>query len=172
MSTGVLTEFVATEILRRDLVDLGTCLFGLHDFQGARVCFEQMLDRSPSSEPLPRFICDNCMASGFIGPYWICTSCIFRGICGDCFETRSKGILMPNCHANHQYLEIPGKDWKRFRQDEINAEGLILGEWIAHQKQAYWRKREEVLRSGYLISMPADIIFRGNIRIFCCSSVV
>jgi hypothetical protein len=44
---------------------------------------------------------------------------------------------MFNCDADHEYLEIPRKDWKILGKDEVNAEHLTLGDWIANQKQAY-----------------------------------
>jgi hypothetical protein len=86
---------------------------------------------------MPWYICDECKKSGVIGSYWFCKSYIFRGICSDCFRERSSGAVMFNCDADHEYLEIPGNDWKIVGKDEVNAGHLTLGDWIAIQKQAH-----------------------------------
>jgi len=95
------------------------------------------VERSSLSEPMPRYICDKCKKGRVIGSFWMCKSRIFRGICNDCFRARSSGTIIFNCDEDHEYLEIPGKDWKIIGKGEVNAEHLTLGDWIANQKQAY-----------------------------------
>lgn len=135
--SAIPVDLVGRELLKQDLDNLGVCFLGLENYEDARVCFEQLVERSSSSEPMPRYICDECKKSGVIGSYWFCKSCIFRGICSDCFRVRSSGTAMFNCDADHEYLKIPGKDWKIVGKDEVNAEHMTLGDWIANQKQAH-----------------------------------
>ena len=62
---------------------------------------------------------------------------------------------MFNCDTDHEYLEIPGKDWKFLSKGEVNAEHLTLGDWLANQKQAHG-----VLSDGPYLHEPGDSIER------------
>ena len=135
--SAIPVDAAGRELLKRDLSNLGTCFLGLENYEAARICFEQLVERSSSSEPIPLYRCDKCKKSRVVGSYWFCRSCIFRRICSDCFRTRSSGTALFNCDADHEYLEIPGKDWKTIDKDEVNAEHLTLEDWIANQKQAH-----------------------------------
>jgi ankyrin repeat protein len=135
--SAIPVDAAGRELLKQDLSDLGVCFLGLENYEATRICFEQLVERSSSSEPIPRYNCDKCKKSRVVGSYWACKSCIFRGICSDCFRARSSGTAVFNCDADHEYLEIPGKDWKIAGKGEVNAEHLTLGDWIANQKQAY-----------------------------------
>lgn len=125
------------ELLKRDLCDLGGCFVGLESYEAARICYEQRAKRSLLSEPMPQPTCSKCKKSGFIGSVWMCKSCFFRGICNDYFQARSSGIFLFNCDADHEYLGIPGKDWKFLGKEEVNTEHETLEDWIAKQKRAH-----------------------------------
>lgn len=58
-------------------------------------------------------------------------------ICCECYAKRSKKDVAPGCNEDHEYLELGGQDWRDLGEDEINAEGQSLWEWICLQREKY-----------------------------------
>lgn len=119
------------------LYDLFHSSWHLKRYDIARICCEHYTRRLADSTPVPLYECDDCWRRYVNGSSWICKQCPSTGICNECYEKRSKGLLSRGCSADHEFLQIAGEEWRKLENGKVNAKGQTFWEWIAELKEIY-----------------------------------
>jgi hypothetical protein len=109
-------------------------LLFLGDENSARIAFEQFIGPVSSLH-----YCEQCFGNSM--PLYYCKTCILASFCSSCLENR-KDDKMPWCRG-HEYLKVPGDDWKNLPDGVVNMEGQSFLEWLTSLKERYDRDETE-----------------------------
>ncbi len=117
----------------------------LENEDGARTVLEHHL--APESrdmlEPFVRdTLCDNC--SGRNAPLFHCRTCPLVAFCAKCRDVvpRTGYSNAMQCRG-HEFLEIPGPDWKGLPEGKVNVEGQTYDEFLEMLRERYARELAE-----------------------------
>jgi hypothetical protein len=97
--------------------------------------FLLITDNESESVPKEKVRCHIC--DGQEGDMFKCKTCVFVLFCREC---RDKGDganeKEPQCEG-HDFLQIPGKEWKNLPKGKVNQEGQSFGEWLVVLQDRY-----------------------------------
>ena len=117
----------------------------LGDERGARTILEHFL--APESrgmlEPFVRDTqCDGC--DGRNSPLFHCRSCPLVAFCAGCRDAvPRKGYSNAVRCQGHQFLEVPGPDWKGLPEGKVNVEGQTYDEFLEMLRVRYAQELAE-----------------------------
>ena len=110
---------------------LGHCLLRLKDVEEARTSFEQQIKNVFSKhEPRHNILCHRCEGEDITGSRFVCHTCADVDICNSHMSQYESKSPDPGC-KKHQFLEVPGPQWKTFGNGKVNEVGETIDEWLA-----------------------------------------
>ena len=113
---------------RIDYHYLGHCLLRLQDVEEARTSFEQQIKNFFSKhEPRHNILCHLC--DDIIGSRFVCKTCADIDLCSTHMKAYKSKSPDPRCRK-HQFLEVPGPQWKDLGNEKVNAAGESINEWL------------------------------------------
>jgi hypothetical protein len=123
------------EDLRSLSFRLGQQLLLLGDETSARIALEfEVSEESKSGEPFfPDFDCIQCFTDK--GHLFFCKTCPMVELCPKCLADR-KPDKAPWCEG-HEFLQIPGDEWKDLREGVVNIQGQSFEEWLKTLQTRY-----------------------------------
>ncbi|CAF9943563.1 MAG: hypothetical protein ALECFALPRED_000695 [Alectoria fallacina] len=110
---------------------LGHCLLRLNDVAEARTSFEQQIKNVFSKhEPRHNILCHRCEDEDIIGSRFVCHTCADLDLCSSHMNQYDSKSPDPRC-KRHQFLKVPGPQWKEFGNGKVNEAGETADEWLA-----------------------------------------
>ena len=110
---------------------LGHCLLRLNDVAEARTSFEQQIKNVFSKhEPRHNILCHRCEDDDIIGSRFVCHTCADMDLCSNHMSQYDSKPPDPRC-KRHQFLKVPGPQWKEFGNGKVNEAGETADEWLA-----------------------------------------
>jgi hypothetical protein len=117
------------------------------DSTNAQMDHEHLLSRDTSlkDSPHPWISCDMCSSPvKFGGKFFICTSCSDVTLEHDCLlkykhldsPIVASGTGSTGC-LNHEFLEIPRKEWKDWDNETVDGSGQTLTQWLVAMRDTY-----------------------------------
>ena len=123
---------------------LGVLLLALGDEAPALVPFETDISTSKqeSSIKFKDGQCDCCYTD--TEALSVCKACLFVQLCNKCRASRPAGKL-PWCKG-HNFLEVPGPDWRTLPDGVVNKKGQTYDEFLEELQERYREGSEECRR--------------------------
>jgi hypothetical protein len=123
---------------------LGLLLLALGDEASAIVPFETDISTSKqeSSIKFKYEQCDSCYTD--TEALSVCKACLNVQLCNQCRASRPDGKL-PWCKS-HDFLEIPGPDWRTLPDGMVNKKGQTYDEFLEELQERYKEGSEECRR--------------------------
>jgi hypothetical protein len=116
---------------------LGKCLLLLGELQEACTAFEQQITwKSDKTSPVHFAICDFCDRGRISGDRFVCSKCMDVDLCSVCMERYNKGESVQGCEG-HNFLRVPGEEWRQLREQEVNRCGETRDEWFERLVKKY-----------------------------------
>jgi ankyrin repeat protein len=138
--------------------ELGHCLLLLGDMQEACTAFEQQITpNSHKANPMHSAFCDFCGEERISGDRFVCFKCVDIDLCSMCMERYNRGESVRNCEG-HNFLKVPGEDWAKLREQEVNTSGETKDQWL----ERLVRKYEVVEISGLVDVSPQLEAWRAS----------
>ena len=120
---------------RIDYHYLGHCLLKLQDVEEARTSFEQQIKNVFSKhEPRHNILCHLC--DDIVGSRFVCKTCADIDLCSTHMRAYKSKSPDPRCRK-HQFLEVPGPQWKDLGNEKMNAAGESIDEWLGRLLSKY-----------------------------------
>ena len=116
---------------------LGHCLLRLTDVEEARTSFEQQIKNVFSKhEPKHNILCHRCEDEDIVGSRFVCHTCADIDICSSHMSQYYLKSPDPRC-KNHQFLKVPGPQWKGLGNGKVNEAGETTDRWLARLLSKY-----------------------------------
>jgi hypothetical protein len=136
-SIVILTNWLQNSQSETFFHELGHCLLFLGDMQEACTAFEQRITlTSDKSNPKHSTSCDFCGQYPILGQRFVCSRCVDIDLCSICKERYNRGEPVRNCEG-HNFLRVPGEEWPKLREQEVNTCGETRDQWLERLARKY-----------------------------------
>jgi hypothetical protein len=160
-----IVEMLTPDVDRRRLLSErgANQLLHLGDDQGATILLEQFLVPASRCSASPYFEgtlhCSTCRSND--APIFKCRICPSVYFCGECRDVipREQGSYTDSTHCKgHEFLELPGKNWRNLPDGKVNPEGQTMEEFLEGLKDRVTRELGSIACSGRGLLTKSDIL--------------